>query len=126
MNEALTVEQSEQLLRLLREQKAGLIADEGPDEGRMQGRSYADLVGEVHDRGEESSANSTAGVNAMVGDHRRAELAGIKAALQRMEDGSYGLCIDCGTPIGFERLLAWPMARRCIDCKKEFERQGGG
>ncbi len=42
-------------------------------------------------------------------------LAGIDAALQRIEDGTYGRCEDCGRPIGEERLAALPWARLCID-----------
>ena len=42
-------------------------------------------------------------------------LAEIDAALQRIEDGTYGICENCGKPIGAERLAALPWARLCID-----------
>ena len=42
-------------------------------------------------------------------------LAEIDAALQRIEDGTYGTCEVCGKPIGEERLEARPWARLCID-----------
>ena len=41
-------------------------------------------------------------------------LAEVEAALQRIEDGSYGVCEVCGEPIGAERLSAIPWARLCI------------
>jgi len=39
----------------------------------------------------------------------------IDAALQRIEDGTYGVCEICGKPIGVERLRAIPWTTRCID-----------
>lgn len=49
-------------------------------------------------------------------------LVEIDAALQRIEDGTYGLCAACGRPIGEERLDAVPYATLCIDDKRALER----
>ena len=49
-------------------------------------------------------------------------LDAIGAALERIEDGSYGLCSACGGPIGEERLEAVPYATLCIDDKRALER----
>lgn len=46
----------------------------------------------------------------------------IAAARERIAAGSYGVCVDCGRDIGYERLLAYPTAKRCIDCQREHER----
>ena len=46
----------------------------------------------------------------------------IAAARQRIAAGTYGECIDCGDEIAYERLLAYPTAKRCIDCQREHER----
>ncbi|HNR95197.1 MAG TPA: TraR/DksA C4-type zinc finger protein [Kiritimatiellia bacterium] len=46
----------------------------------------------------------------------------IDEALQRLNEGSYGVCEDCGCAIGQERLLALPFARRCIKCKAIYEK----
>jgi len=45
----------------------------------------------------------------------------IVAARRRMQTGTYGVCIDCGADIPFERLLAYPTAKRCIDCQQAHE-----
>ena len=45
-----------------------------------------------------------------------AELHQIDAALQRIENGTYGTCSRCGRPIGVERLSAVPAAATCIAC----------
>jgi len=46
----------------------------------------------------------------------------IAAARQRIAAGTYGECIDCGDEIVYERLLAYPTAKRCIKCQREHER----
>src|SRR3982074_565669 len=42
------------------------------------------------------------------------ELADIELALRKLDGGSYGICEECGKPIGEERLNAKPWARLCI------------
>jgi DnaK suppressor protein len=44
-------------------------------------------------------------------------------ALQRLEDGTYGICESCGEPIGKMRLMAFPRATLCMECKKREERR---
>lgn len=46
-----------------------------------------------------------------------------KTALGRLADGSYGDCANCGEPIGKARLLAFPRATLCIQCKQREERR---
>lgn len=55
-----------------------------------------------------------------------ADVRDIIAARRRMADGSYGTCIDCGDAISYARLLAYPTAKRCIDCQREHEAQRQG
>ncbi|MGI9503723.1 MAG: TraR/DksA family transcriptional regulator [Geminicoccaceae bacterium] len=47
---------------------------------------------------------------------RQQELARIDVALERLEDGTYGECIDCGEMIAKKRLAFDPSALLCIDC----------
>jgi DnaK suppressor protein len=54
-------------------------------------------------------------------EHETAELGDIDAALERIEAGSYGQCIDCGVAIPPARLDAYPTAKRCIDCQTMAE-----
>lgn len=51
-----------------------------------------------------------------------AEVQRIEAALQRLRDGSYGLCADCGETIDDARLRAEPAALRCAACQQRHER----
>jgi RNA polymerase-binding protein DksA len=49
-------------------------------------------------------------------------LRDIEGALERIEEGTYGTCMNCGRPIAEERLTAIPWATYCIDCKRLQER----
>lgn len=48
----------------------------------------------------------------------RQQLEDTEAALRRLDDGSYGLCAECGQPIAPARLEALPSARHCLPCQK--------
>lgn len=69
---------------------------------------YASNVGEV-DR-EEASLEVV-----------EAQRARVRAALERLDAGTYGRCIDCGKPLPPERLEAKPDAERCVDCQQRVE-----
>jgi DnaK suppressor protein len=47
----------------------------------------------------------------------------IQRALEKIEDGSFGLCEECEQPISIKRLEARPEAPLCIRCKEEQERE---
>lgn len=44
------------------------------------------------------------------------EIEQIKAALQRIESGDYGICVSCGEQINRKRLEARPASAECLDC----------
>ena len=54
-------------------------------------------------------------------DRERKLIGKIKAALDRLEKGSFGICESCGENIGKKRLQARPVTTLCIDCKKKQE-----
>ncbi len=54
-------------------------------------------------------------------DRERKLIAKIRSALERFEDGTYGICDSCGEDISEQRLKARPMTTLCIDCKKQQE-----
>lgn len=90
--------------QIIREADAALAvnADETPDEDE-------DAIDVDADR-EEAMREAAA--------ERRAEAV---AALARMDDGTYGRCVDCGQQIPEERLSFRPEAARCLSCQEQFE-----
>jgi DnaK suppressor protein len=55
-------------------------------------------------------------------DRSRLELSRVEAALRSIDDGTYGICTNCGNPIAAERLEAIPWTPTCIDCARKAER----
>ena len=53
----------------------------------------------------------------------RRQLQATEDALRRFEQGTYGICTNCGEPIPLERLEVLPQASLCIRCKKKQEVQ---
>ena len=47
-----------------------------------------------------------------------------RAALRRIDDGSFGICLDCEEEINLKRLTAVPWAARCIACQERADREG--
>lgn len=56
----------------------------------------------------------------------RQELVGIEHALKKFEEGTYGLCDNCGQPIDPERLEALPQASLCLNCKTQQAKNAKG
>jgi RNA polymerase-binding transcription factor DksA len=85
-------------------------------------QKYIDLAGQVHDQADESVANELIEVeNALTERHVR-ELREIGLARERLARGKINDCIECGGEIGFKRLLANPVAVRCVDCQGRLEK----
>jgi RNA polymerase-binding protein DksA len=55
--------------------------------------------------------------------NEREMLAQIERALERIDDGTYGVCESCGNPIGKMRVMAFPRATLCMTCKQREERR---
>jgi len=56
----------------------------------------------------------------------REQLAAVEHAIQKFDDGTYGLCDSCGKPIPPERLEALPQATLCLDCKARQAKDAKG
>ena len=56
-------------------------------------------------------------------DNWREMLQQVEHAMDRMENGTYGVCEQCGNAIGKQRLMAFPRATLCLSCKQREERR---
>jgi DnaK suppressor protein len=55
-------------------------------------------------------------------DGERGTLLQIDEALERIDEGSYGFCTNCGQPMAEKRLTAVPWAPYCVDCQELAEK----
>ena len=83
------------------------------DAGDGAGNDQADVGSTTFERDHEMSLANNA----------REMLAQTERALDRIEDGSYGVCESCGQPIGKMRVMAFPRATLCLSCKQREERR---
>ncbi len=82
---------------------------------------YVNLAGAVHDPGDESVADLLSDVNITLLERHFKDLGAIEAARKRLSAGEIDECAECGGEIGYERLLANPVATRCMPCQERFE-----
>jgi len=73
------------------------------------------------DPADRATAESDRSFTLRIRDRERRLIRKIQAALQRIDDGSYGICDDCGEEIGVPRLKARPVTKLCINCKSKQE-----
>ena len=83
---------------------------------------HRDLAGMVGDAGDESVANMVADLDAAFLDRHVHELRELEAARGRLKSGTYGVCVDCGEPIAWQRLLAYPVSTRCTACEAQHDK----
>ena len=85
--------------------------------------SRADAASDALDKSEDDNAQIQTGrdVAFAINEHETAELLAIEAALLRIKEGVYGLCVNCGSHIPAPRIDAAPHTLRCIACQTTFE-----
>lgn len=80
-------------------------------------------AGEAGDIAADVAAQETA---ALLADELAQHLAAVVEAIERLDAGSYGRCVDCGGPIELERLAIRPSAARCLRCERAAEHRAAG
>ena len=83
------------------------------DAGDGAGNDQADVGSTTFERDHEMTLANNA----------RDMLTQTEHALERIDDGTYGVCESCGQPIGKNRLMAFPRATLCLTCKQREERR---
>lgn len=73
-----------------------------------------------------AAEESRAAIDDLALSHAAIELSQVSSALRRMEEGSYGLCQDCGEAIDERRLMALPATPYCTACQTIHERPAPG
>lgn len=119
----LNEKQKDELVQRLRGMRAALLDTIRAELLRSDAESYTALADRVHDIGDESVAALMADVDLAAIDRELAELRDVEEALARAAQGAYGKCMECGSDIGYERLNAYPTAKRCRDDQQRHEQQ---
>lgn len=106
-------QQLEQMLRELDSSTAVLQAEGAGESSEIShvDQHPGDTAGELTDADNQ---------NALL-ENSADQRAQVLAALARIDDGTYGICVDCGQPIAEARLEVRPEAARCVQDQQRFE-----
>jgi RNA polymerase-binding protein DksA len=121
---ALSPSQLDQLTEKLNDNYQVLLREVREELENSGNQHRIDLLNqEPGDTGDESLANALADFNLTILDRHIDAMRDIEAALQRIRNGEFGVCIDCGEDVTFPRLMAYPTAKRCIICQEQREKR---
>jgi len=121
---ALKQSQLDLLTRQLKEQYQALLHEVREELENTSNQHRIDLLNnEPGDSGDESMANALADFNVATVDHHIRDMRDIEATFERIKQGTFGACIDCGDDIAFNRLQAYPTAKRCLVFQEKRERE---
>lgn len=88
-----------------------------------ENQQYVELIDRAPaDSGDQATGDALADLNLAIIDRHVREIRDIEATRERIRNGSFGACVDCSGDIGFDRLLAYPTAKRCFVCQRQHER----
>jgi DnaK suppressor protein len=109
----------DELRRLLTERRRVLLATRESQQDELRALHFPDRDPEYEEGAQVKVADD---VLTTLSESARREVMQIDAALGRMDEDRYGVCIDCGEEIPLERLRALPFTLRCQDDEEERER----
>jgi DnaK suppressor protein len=78
---------------------------------------------DLNDEGDYAAASAETAVDSAILEQQRKELAEIDLALDKIKNGTYGICEMCEEPIGKPRLEVKNFARFCITCREINEKE---
>ena len=122
----LSQSQTEELKSLIDQRRGALLAELREDAERVREQPYAEHAGSAPDHGDESVATLIADLEQADITRDLGEFRAMEAARERIAQGGYGECVDCGNDVAFERLKAFPAALRCLQCQTRHEKTFGG
>jgi DnaK suppressor protein len=108
----------EEFRQLLNEQMDQLLRDAEKTVSEM-----TDEKTNFPDPTDRASLESDRNFELRIRDRERKLINKIREAIERLDEGEYGVCEGCGEDIGEARLRARPVTTLCIECKTEQERQ---
>jgi DnaK suppressor protein len=77
---------------------------------------------DIGDEGDRADSERTHEVSVLLSVRDKEKVLAIDEALERLDEGTYGVCEECGDKIGAGRLKAMPLAKLCIPCQSTLEK----
>ena len=77
----------------------------------------------IQDIGDEAANVYNKQILLTLNENERLRLKEVDESLDRIANGTYGICEECGEPIGLKRLEVKPVAKYCVPCKTKLEKE---
>ena len=104
------------LLMGMREKLLSDISENALPESLIASNEIGDLVDQAGDERDRE-------LSLLLSGRDKEKLAAIDEALEKLEEGTYGTCEECGDKIGPGRLKVMPLARLCVNCQSKMEKE---
>jgi DnaK suppressor protein len=78
---------------------------------------------DIGDEGDRADTERTHEVSVLLSERHKEKLLAIEEALERIREGTYGVCEECGDEIGPGRLKAMPLTTLCVSCQSRLEKE---
>ncbi len=104
------------LLMGMREKLLADISENALPESLIASNEIGDLVDQAGDERDRE-------LSLLLSGRDKEKLAAIDEALEKLEEGTYGTCEECGDKIGPGRLKVMPLARLCVNCQSKMEKE---
>jgi len=117
----MTERQLQRIATDLRSRRDAVASELRRSVARARDESFVALAEQGKDAGDLSVAALIAELGNAQVDRQLGELQELEYALQRISDGRYAVCVECGDDIAYGRLRAQPAAKRCLDCQRVYE-----
>ncbi|NTU42763.1 MAG: TraR/DksA family transcriptional regulator [Nitrospirales bacterium] len=111
----------ERLKKLLIQKREDLVREAKSEIKKFKDGERKQLADSVMDDGDLSVADLTEDISLRQLSSHRDTLVKIDAAIRKLDEGTYGICDDCGEDISEERLKVLPFAIYCRDCQEKKE-----
>jgi DnaK suppressor protein len=108
-----------ELFRVMLNQK---ITDLLEDAGKTVSEMTSGVKENFPDPNDRASLEADRNFELRIRDRERKLIAKMQEAIRRIDDGTFGICDNCGGPISEKRLMARPVTTQCIDCKTKQEK----
>ncbi len=115
MRKAFLKSAREKLIEMRRQVLRDISDDlkEGREGAKDEGMDTYDLASEERDRE----------ISFILTDRERGKVQAVQEAIERIDDGTYGICESCESEIAEGRLEALPFTRLCVNCQAEREKE---
>jgi len=112
----------DKLRSLLETKKAALLANLRKSMGEQRTENARMSFELAQDDGDKSVEDHEHHVQSAVQSMKSEQLEDIEQALEKLAEGSYGICAECGCEIPIQRLAIQPAASYCVACQEKIDR----